>query len=560
MDQAAILSPILEVLNPVAANQAPQSFQLSARPHSLEGKTVGLIWNSSPNGDIALKRVGELIQARVKNVTVMFYSGTRPLRQELLLKAQQECDVFVGLSADCGGCASWMAHDMIQLERASKPAIPIVSHGFETLVDVKAKTLGVPLQYVVVPNNYKSLAPEHAIAQTEPVVDEIVRLLTTTPTHREAAKGIATAREIIPFQGVDKLDAYDRFNETFLENDWSDGYPLFCPTPERVREVLRGTTLNPQDVVCIMPPGNGIATVEKIAINAAMAGCRPEHLPVVIAGLRAILKITAVYRQSFLTSTSAHASLFLVTGPIAEELGVNGARCCLGPGRQNAVNITIGRALMLALRNIGHLYPGLWDMDTIGSPRKFNFCMAENSNESPWDPFHVDQGYPLVTNAITVFPTLGERDVSFNGQLSAEHLLRQISLHIDGGHNGDGFLDTRGDFAQPEKGRLLLLPPIHAQTLADGGFSKKAAKEFLYHTVTRSARQHLEVIRKLKDKVKPQWQWLAEMPEAEAEKIFLPILESADLYHIVVAGSDRPKDLICPLYALPATVEIADRA
>ena len=449
---------------------------------------------------------------------------------------------------------------MIQLELASKPAVMIVSHGFETLTDAKAKALGFPLRYVVVPHNYKSLSAEQAIAQTEPVVDEIMQLLTSTAVSHRTADGRSVREEKIQFHGADKFAAYEQFNETFLQNDWSDGYPLFPPTEERVREILRGTTLKPADVVCIMPPGSGIATVEKIAINAAMAGCRPQHLPVVMAGLRAIFKIPTVWRQSFLTSTSAHASLFLLTGPLAEELGVNGGRCCLGPGRDNAVNITIGRALMLAVRNLGHLYPGLWDMDTIGSPRKFNYFMAENEKESPWEPFHVDQGYSRETSAITVFPTLGERDVSFNGHVSAEHLLRQISLYIDAGHNGDGFLETRGDLAHAEKGRLLLLPPIHAQALADGGFSKKAIKDFLYHTVTRTARQHLEVVRKLKDKIKPQWRWLAEMPESEAEKILLPVLEDPELYHIVVAGSDRPKDLICPLYALPTTVEVTDRA
>lgn len=434
----------------------------------------------------------------------------------------------------------------------------IVSHGFEAMADAAAKVRGLPLQYVVVPHNYKSLTPEQAIAQTEPVVDDIMRLLTSTAERPGTVGGISTGGEKIRFQGVDKFEAYERFNEAFVHNDWGDGYPLLPPTEERVGEVLRGTTRRPEDVVCIMPPGNGLATVEKIAINAAMAGCRPEHLPVVMAGLQTILKITPVWRHSFLTSTSAHAPLFLLNGPIAEELGVNGARCCLGPGRQNAVNITIGRALTLAIRNIGHLYPGVWDMDSIGSPRKFNFCLAENEKESPWEPFHVEQGFPRETSTITVFSTLGDRDVAFQGHLSAEHLLRVISVFIDGGNAGR-FLELRGDLARTESGLLLLLPPLHAQALADGGFSKKAIRDFLYHTVTQSARQLLQSARKLQDKILPQWRWLAQMPEWEAEKILLPVVESPDLYHIVVAGSDRPKDLVCPLYTLPTTVEITDR-
>lgn len=448
---------------------------------------------------------------------------------------------------------------MIQLERASKPSVPIVSHGFEALVDATAKIRALPLQYVVVPHNYKSLTAEQAIAQTEPVVDDIMRLLTSIAERPGTVGGISIGGEKIRFQGADQFEAYERFNEAFLYTDWGDGYPLLPPTEERVAEVLRGTTRRPEDVICIFPPGNGLATVEKIAINAAMAGCRPEHLPVVMAGLRAFLKITPVWLEAFQTSTSAHAPLFMLNGPIAEELGVNGGRCCLGPGRQNAANITIGRALTLAIRNIGHLYPGVWDMDTIGSPRKFSFCLAENEKESPWEPFHVEQGYPREASTITVFSTLGDRDVAFQGHLSAEHLLRQISLFIDGG-NSERFLGLRGELAQSEKGRLLLLPPIHAQALADGGFSKKAIRDFLYHTVTQSARQLLQVARKLENKILPQWRWLAQMPEWEAEKILLPVVESPELYHIVVAGSDRPKDLVCPIYSLPATLEITDRA
>ena len=132
-------------------------------------------------------------------------------------------------------------------------------------------------------------------------------------------------------------------------------------------------------------------------------------------------------------------------------------------------------------------------MDTIGSPRKFNFCLAENQRKVR-EPFHVDQGFARETNAITVFPTLGERDVSFNGQLSPEHLLRQISIHIDGGHNGDGYLETRGDSATPEKGRLSCCCRLFTREfLADGGFLGRRRPRNFYHTVTRPAKQHLEV-------------------------------------------------------------------
>lgn len=454
-----------------------------------------------------------------------------------------------------------MVHDMIQLELASKPSVPIVSHGFEAMAGTAAKAWGLPeLKYVVVPRPYKMLTSEQAIAQTEPVVDDIIRLLTSTAERPGTVGGVSTEEERIRFQGVDRFEAYERFNEAFLHNDWGDGYPLLPPLEERVGELLKGTTRRPEDVICILGMGHGMATAEKIAVNAAMAGCSPEQLPVVIAGLQAIAKM-ADYgrRRGLLNAANAHAPLFLLNGPIVEELGVNGARYCLGPGRQNTVNIKIGRALMLAIRNIGHVYPGKWDMKTIGTPRLFNFCLAENERESPWEPFHVEQGYPREASTITVFSTAGERNMSTEGCLSPEHLIRQLALYIDCGSSEGGYLAQHEE--PNESGRLLLLSPENARVLADGGFSKKVVKDVLHHVATQSARRLLEGTRQLKpEQVLPQYRSLAELPVWEAEKIFLPVVESPRLYHIVVVGSTRPKDLMCPVPRLPSTVEITDRA
>src|SRR5258705_8440530 len=152
---------------------------------------------------------------------------------------------------------------MIQPEQASKPAVPILSHGFEMMAGAAAKSWGLPeLKRVVVPRPYKMLTAEQAIAQTEPVVDDILRLLTST-AERPAVGGISTEGERIRFQGVDRFEAYETFNDSFLHNDWGDGYPLLPPTEERVRELLKGTTRKPEDVVCILGMAHGVATVEK---------------------------------------------------------------------------------------------------------------------------------------------------------------------------------------------------------------------------------------------------------------------------------------------------------
>ena len=144
-----------------------------------------------------------------------------------------------------------------------------------------------------------------------------------------------------------------------------------------------------------------------------------EQLPVILAALKALSKLEPEMARFFLMSTGSHASLLLVNGPIAKEIGVN-ARAAMGPGRDNQVNLTIGRSYTLCLKNIGHWYPGLMDMDTLGSVRKFTVCVAENEEASPWEPFHVEKGYRKDESVVTLMGTRGEIDVPDEGNTTPE--------------------------------------------------------------------------------------------------------------------------------------------
>ena len=163
--------------------------------------------------------------------------------------------------------------------------------------------------------------------------------------------------EVQRFEGEDRWDAILKMNEQWLMRDWGDSFVLHPPTAEAVDELIAGSNLDADELICDMPPGFGLATVEKIAINAAMAGAKPEHMPVIIASVKALSQMGSHGGTSLLMSTSPQAPLLVVNGPIAKELGIN-ARSALGPGRDNQVNITIGRAFSLCLRNIGYWYPG----------------------------------------------------------------------------------------------------------------------------------------------------------------------------------------------------------
>jgi len=455
-----------------------------------------------------------------------------------------------------------MIHDMVELEKAGIPTVQIVSHGFEEDAEASALAFGLAgIRYVVVPKVYRNLPVDECIAQTDPVVDQLVGPL-TTPVDGEKLEELAgrtfpTARE--RFEGRDQFDALERMNEAFLGNDWGDGYPLIPPTEERVEAMLRGTTLDPQDVVCILPPGNGVATVEKMAINAVMAGCKPEHLPVVMAAARAISRMDPTGVRGGLMSTSANAPLILVNGPIAKELGVNWGRCALGPGKVSRVNVVIGRGLVLTLKNVGHWYPGVMDMDTIGTPRKFSHCVAENEEDSPWEPFHVEHGFSRESSTVTVFITAGDRDVGDQGNTTGDALLRTIAYSaIWGGASHIGSLQGEHD-ESPGGGTLVFIAPAHAHPIAASGYTKRAAKEFLYHHCTAPARRLINSYN-VPEKVRTQWKWLYELSPMEQERVILHVHQSPDRYFIACVGApDRAKDMVFPAGS-PSIVEVEHRA
>ena len=350
---------------------------------------------------------------------------------------------------------------MIEVEKMGKPGVPIVSGRFEGDAIASSRAFGMPeLQFVIVPRIYRNLPLDECVSQTELAFEEIVSTLTSngetsTVDQRGADEGNRN------FEGDDRYDAVLRMNEEFIGRDWGDGFPLSPATRDAVDELLTGTCLSPEDEVCDVPPGFGIATVEKIAINAALAGARPEHMPVVIAAVKALSEIGGQGGKSLLMSTSPQAPLLIVNGPIAREIGLN-PRSALGPGRDNRINIVVGRAFSLCLRNIGYWYPNEMDMDTIGTTRKFVHCISENEKASPWGPYHADQGFDPDESAVSLFITDGELDVQDQGNTTAEGLLKNLAYGLT-----FGTMSLQGDHGTE---RLILMPPDVAGPIGDSGY------------------------------------------------------------------------------------------
>ena len=437
---------------------------------------------------------------------------------------------------------------MIEIEKMGKPAVPIVSGRFEGDAVASSRAFAMPdLQFVLVPRIYRNLAIEECVSQTELAIDDIVRVLTTVGDDNARTR-VAVTAGVERFEGDDRHDAVLHMNEEYINRDWGDGFPLLPATQEAVEELLQGTNLQADHLVCDMPPGFGLATVEKIAINTAMAGAKPEHMPVIIGAVKALSQVGPHDGKSLLMSTSPHAPILIVNGPVAKELGIN-PRSALGPGRDNRVNISIGRAFSLCLRNLGYWYPNQMDMDTIGTTRKFVHCIAENEDMSPWTPFHADRGFKAEESTVSVFITDGELDVQDQGNTTAEGLLKTLAYGATFG--------TRSLGERHTEERLILMPPDVARPVGAQGFTKRAAQEFIHFHANTSLGKMIQYMPLAGEaRVAANWKWLENLTEEQRLNITVPVLESADRYYILVVGADRAKTLIMPSGPSPATVGV----
>jgi hypothetical protein len=429
-----------------------------------------------------------------------------------------------------------MCHDMVEIEKMGKPAVPIISGRFKDDAIASSRTFGMPdLQFVIVPRIYRNLADDLCVSQTEEAIDDLIECLTSNSS---SSSKNSDSDETLRFEGEDLYDAVLKMNEAFTREDWSDALPIYPPTQAAVESLIKGTSLNSGDVVCDMPPGFGLATVEKIAINAAMAGAKPEHMPIIIAGVKCLSEMGGHGGKSLLMSTSPQAPMLVVNGPIAKEVGLN-PRSALGPGRDNEINIIIGRAFYLCLKNIGMWYPNKMDMDTIGTTRKFVLCVAENEDMSPWPSFAEDQGFSSTDSTVSIFITDGELDVQDQGNTSAEDLLKTLAYGITFGNRG----------VQSEKGgthRLIFMPPDVAGPVGDAGYSKKDAQEFIHKHSNGSLGKMIQYMPVNDARVHDEWQWVKEKTEEERLNIQVPLMDDPEDCQIVVLGADRAKTAVFP--------------
>ena len=256
--------------------------------------------------------------------------------------------------------------------------------------------------------------------------------------------------------------------EACFERGWSDGLPLVPPTPLRVTRMLSGTDRSADEIVGSVPPDNRPCTIEKIAINAVMAGCKPDYLQVVIAALRAALK-DEFCMHGLLCTTYFSTPVMIVNGPITKQIGMNSGVNALGQG--NRANATIGRALQLIVRNVGGGIPGGIDRATLGNPGKYTFCFCEDESDAKWPSLSMDRGYTREDSVINLFAGSGVQPFVDQQSRQPESLVKNLanSLRSVANTRSFGMADA-----------IIVISPEHRRVLREGGWTKPNLKQALY--------------------------------------------------------------------------------
>ncbi len=317
-------------------------------------------------------------------------------------------------------------------------------------------------------------------------------------------------------------DSFDLIQDYYEERGWTDGLPVVPATEDLVRNMLGGYGEDPALSLGVIQPQNARVTLEKVAINAVMAGCRPEHFPVVVAGVKAILK-PEFNLAGCQATTGGAAPVTIVNGPIARQLGINGDTGCFGPGyRANAV---IGRALRLVVRNIADLIPGEMDKATLALPARYTFCFAENEERSPWEPRHVELGMEPQSSMLTISAIRGMYVVMESTVSTGIAILRTLveSVKVTGFSN----YYQIGTGAQ----LTLVLCPEHATEIHAYGLSKADVREYV-HQNARMPLRDLVNIAHYGNRNWPAW-----IDETNLDTL-VPITLTPDDIVVVVAGGD----------------------
>jgi hypothetical protein len=320
--------------------------------------------------------------------------------------------------------------------------------------------------------------------------------------------------------------------EYYAGQGWTDGLPVVPVTESYLREFLVLTRRDPDEVLLTMPHLNRQCTVGLAAINAAMAGCQPEYFPVVLAAWDA-LALEPLPVRGIWQSTTGSAPLVVVNGPVRGQIGVNSAGNVFGPGFR--ANATIGRAIRLTAINVFGLHPHLLDQATQATPAKYTACIAENEEESPWSPLHVEHGLDPSDSAVAAATIRSCLHIEARHTHLPEHLAQDITNTVA----------RTGALVHEFTCALVVLSPEHARLFASAGWGKDDVRQYIYQNAVRT-RAELAAVGKDAISRHTRWRLPADHPDAMPDQASasetpgrVPVLKSPAAVQFVVAGANN---------------------
>jgi hypothetical protein len=468
----------LEVLNPRGFLQSvPTSGLITPRPSSLNGRKIALMSEKLESLHF-FDALEALLKKKYPTTTLLrFDSPANPARPDNTAEVAAKCDVWLEGVKTSG--SSIVDYD-IKMEKFGKPGATFCIDSLLNQRKRLAEVNGMPtLRIISIPSiEYLSAEgyPEKMKPVASSVFDAVIEALTTPLTAAEKhPKPFTYDYKPMKFTGDNYSEAVEKLQQYFVDNYLGDGLPVTPPTREAVAWMLTGTSRSPSEKIGVLSPRNGLATIEKIAINAVMAGAKPEYLPVIITAIECVAEPGFnLYHLS--TSTGSPTPLIWVNGPIAKEIGMNSGIGFLGRG--NRANNTIGRAIGLCLINIGWR---LMDTDPgfTGDPEGFcNFTFAENEDESPWESFAVENDYKPEESTVTINETMAYNRNGPGGGMNSQTMEQSLDAIVRM-LMGTGGIISRLMFVKGVRYQLSLNPTL-ARLLADAGFTKKSLTKWLY--------------------------------------------------------------------------------
>jgi hypothetical protein len=455
---------------------------MAPRLDTLNGKAVGMVWNGTFRGDITFPMIAEMLRERYPEIRVVPFSefpvptsvSMEATRKEKMLESiklaliERGCDAVIAGNGGCGNCTVSAARTAMVAESAGIPSATVAMTTFVPLVRQLARAEKMPwLPTAQYPGTISVDSDETVRRNLAVTVEQIDRALTGLADDSEEkdddARSCTRSERKFSFRGT-----AEDVNSFFLGKEWTDGLPIVPPTVSKVADFLKYTDFPPHDVIAVLKPGNLAATPWIIAANAVMAGCEPKLMPILVAAVKAIAHPD--YNLEQIGTTAGHNPFLVVNGPIAKQLGIRS-----GVGLASfSPNVIIGRALGLMVRNIAGYKPAQQYMGTFGYIMPFVF--AEDEEGSPWPSLRYDRGFDDATSTVSAGGTFNWGFQAFPSGTDPEGILKIICREIVKNVN----LDT-SSHQGPLQGMTVVMTRGVANAIADGGYSKSDAEDYLFN-------------------------------------------------------------------------------